>query len=403
MKDLFEGNNSPTMQNWRDQVAKDLKGADFNEKLLTTIDGIAVQPLYTRENLPIFETDASADYLEDLDTDFMEAVAEQGQQTLSWNVSEEMLVTENSDLETMVVDARKRGANHIRVKVSDEGVWDLVVNQIVKLSKPVNFSFDINTDLLDEDIVAKWRDRVGYLGERDRLLYGIEFDPKAFWLHYGEPESKGLAYTHLADLFFRLSGHLHDCKIIKIDTSYLADKGEDVITQLTETLLIAAEYFEQMERRDVDLTELMHVVTFRFGVGTNFFFEIAKLRAFKILWNNFIKAYMPEMDFIPHPEIQCVTSTASFTQTDEHSNLLRTTTAAMSAILGGCDALCVLPFSKTNNDVDAQQLATNIQNILRYESYMDKYREAANGSFYIETLTKEFGEKAWQQFIESKK
>jgi len=403
MKDLFEGANSPTLQNWLDQVAKDLKEGDFNEKLVSKIDGIAVQPLYTRENLPIFEADASADYLEDLDTDFVEAVTEQGQQTLSWNISEEMLVTENSDLETMVAAARKRGANHIRVKVASADVWDLVVNQIVKLSKPVNFSFDINSDLLDEDIVSKWRDRVGYLGDRDRLLYGIEFDPKTIWNDIGEPENKGLAYTHLADLFFRLSGHLHDCKLIKIDTTHLANKNEDVITQLAETLIIASEYFEQMERRDVELAELMHVVTFRFGVGNNFFFEIAKLRAFKILWNNFIKAYMPEMDFIPHPEIQCVTSTASFTETNEHSNLLRTTTAAMSAILGGCDALCVAPFSKTSQDVDPQQLATNIQNILRYESYIDKYREAANGSFYIESLTKEFGEKAWQQFVERKK
>lgn len=74
----------------------------------------------------------------------------------------------------------------------------------------------------------------------------------------------------------------------------------------------------------------------------------------------------------------------------------------MSAILGGCDALIVAPFSKNEDPIIAQQLATNIQNLLRYESYIDRYRDAANGSFYIESLTASIGEAAWNRFVELK-
>jgi methylmalonyl-CoA mutase len=69
--------------------------------------------------------------------------------------------------------------------------------------------------------------------------------------------------------------------------------------------------------------------------------------------------------------------------------------------LAVCDVLIVTPFSNSGEN-NAIQLATNIQNILRYESYIDRYRDAANGSFYIESLTQQFGQQAWQQFIDSK-
>ena len=396
MKDLFEGIDPVSADKWLAQVTKDLKGADFTEKLVSNIEGISVQPLYTRQHMPAFEADASAEFLQDLDPDFVEAVSDNETQTITWNVTEDMLVTAGAEMNEMVTRARKRGVNHLRLSVQEDADWDYVVDQITKLTTPANFSFVIQADLSDEEIVSKWRDRVGYLGERDRLLFSIEFDPIGFWLEHGFPEHKGTAYAHLTELFFRLSGHLHDCRLIKVDTTSFEKNGADAVEQLAQSIFIVSEYFDQMEKRDAPLEELMHLITFRFAIGTNFFFEIAKLRAFKILWNNLIKAYMPELDFIPNPEIQCITSTATFSVSDEHTNLLRTTTAAMSAILGGCDALTVAPFSA--NVENAISLATNIQNLLRYESYMDRYREAANGSFYIEQLTYEMGNKAWERF-----
>lgn len=398
MEDLFRGKSVINRQDWLNLVAKDLKGGDFNHKLVHTIDGIVVQPLYTRDQLPDFEQDEDDEF----DADFLEAVADTAHTGPTWNVAEDLMITADSNLEQKVIEARKRGVNHLRLQVQHDDLWDTVVNDMVKLSKPVNFSFNINSDLMDEDIVSKWRDRVGYLGDRDRVLQAIEFDPVSFWMENEKAENQSLTFTHLNDLFLRLSGHLHDCKLIKVDASFLANKGEDIVSQLTSTLLMTSTYFEQLEKRNVPPEELMHLLTFRFGIGTNFFFEIAKLRAFKILFKNLVKAYSPEMDFIPEPEIQCVTSTHTFTTTDEHSNLLRTTTAAMSAILGGCNTLYVTPFTSTDTSVDALQLAANIQHLLRYESYMDQYRDAANGSFYIEQLTAQFGEKAWQQFINLK-
>ncbi|MBC8047332.1 MAG: methylmalonyl-CoA mutase, partial [Fimbriimonadaceae bacterium] len=102
--------------------------------------------------------------------------------------------------------------------------------------------------------------------------------------------------------------------------------------------------------------------------------------------------------FIPNPYIHAITSTKHFNEENKHNNLIQLTTQAMSSILGGSDALSISNYDAQDNHL--VRLSTNIQNMLRYESYLDNYREAANGSFYIETVTAQLAEKAWKLFQE---
>jgi methylmalonyl-CoA mutase len=389
--------NEHILEQWLQQVHKDLKGADFNEKLIHHTQGIDIQPLYTEADLPVFEADANADFMADMDDDFAEAVQDQQQQHVTWNITEEWEVSAETDLNALVKSARQRGVVDLRLRATQDSDWDTVFDGIRKMSSPANIHVDTN-GLLDEHAAGHWRERIGFLGDRDRLIQSIQFDPILYWEKNGYPPSTATQFDRLAETFLRISGHLQDCRLVKIDTTDLAAAGATVVDQLAHTLHRAAMYFDALERRNITLFELTQLCTFRFGVDTNYFFEIAKLRAFRILWNNLVKAYDPELDFVAVPYVHAAITTRSFTTDDMHSNLLRSTTAAMSALLGAADAVSIPPFNTNNPDVQAVRLATNIQNLLRYESYMDRYRDAANGSYYIESLTRTIGEQAWEKF-----
>lgn len=393
-------NPSNARQQWLQLVTKDLKGEDFNAKLVHHSEGIAIQPLYTRADKPEFIQEEDADFLEDIDPSLIEDLEADSARVLYWTVCEELTLHPDDDLETLVINAVNRGARHLRLRVENESDWDAVAKGLNRMQLPVLFSFDLTGNLLTENIVSVWRNRMGAMGDRDRLVGALEFDPVTWWLQNGIPESFGPSFNALADLFFRLSGHLQDCRLVKIDTTPLAKNGAGMVEQIASALAICSDYFDQMSKRNVPLDELVHLISFRFATGTHYFMEIAKLRAFKIVWNNLVKSFIPEMDMIPNPYLHCETIIQPLTE-NTHNNLLHTTTAAMSAILGGCDALSVTPYDAA--DPNAERLATNIQNILRYESYLDKYRDAANGSFYLENITTQLAAAAWDRFREIEK
>jgi len=388
---------------WLQQVSKDLKGADFREKLVHTRQEVEVQPLYTRDQLPVFDADPNAEFLEDLDPELAAAMRGEGQQHMTWIPVEDCTMDAGTDLDLAIARMRNRGVADARIRVATEGDWDHVISGIRTLSTPSHFHFDV-TGPLDEHTVDAWRERLGLLGDRDRLVQAVEFDPLSHWLKTGYPADTGVQYQRLAEAFFRISAHLQDCRLLKVDVADVCASGGSAVDELTAALQRTATYFDALESRKVPLHELMHLITFRFGLGTDYFFEIAKLRAWKVLWKNLILAYMPDVDMIPEPYIHAVISTRTFTTEDKHSNLLRSTTSAMSAILGGADALTIPAFDvETPQEESAIRLAANVHQLLRYESYMDRYRDAANGSYFIEQLTHTLGRDAWSRFVQTYK
>jgi len=400
MENLFDDIPKSDKQQWLTLVNKDLKGADFNEKLLRTVAGIEIQPLYTKEDIPKYEHDAADDFLAELDPEFLEGAAEDSSRNVTWNICEEVTMHEGEILNDLVIESLKRGSNYIRLSAESDMVWDIVVDHIRKIKHAANFAFNVEGDLTKEEIVSIWRERIGFIGDRDRLVQSLEFDPIGFWLQTGNILNQNKSFNNLADIFFRISGHLQDCKLLKIE--YIFREEEDVVEQLANTLAITSDYFDQLTERNVPLEELIHLITFRFSVGSNYFLEIAKLRAFKVLWNNLLKFFIEDIDFIPNPYMHVSTSKLNLKTEDKQSNLLRTTTEAMSAVLGGCDVLSICGYDPDQQEPDsfAKRSATHIQNLLRYETHLDSYRDAANGSFYLENITTQIAEKAWLRFIE---
>ncbi|MFI5171297.1 MAG: methylmalonyl-CoA mutase family protein [Chitinophagales bacterium] len=388
-------------KDWLKQVMHDLKGDDFDKKLLSEVDGIVIQPLYTKDDLPEFEPDETANFLEDFDPEFIEGVEIEGRFSPVWNIAEETTMDKDQSLDEIVIASLKRGSNYLRLSVTENIVWDKVIDEIRKIKYPANFSFNINSDLLDENIANIWRQRVGFAGDRDRLIQSLEFDPIGYWMQTGNIENESRSFTALAEVFFRISGHLQDCKLLKIDAAVDAMADKNSIQQLAMALAITSDYFDRLTKKNVSLEELIHLISFRFSVGKDMFAEIAKLSAFKVLWNNLLKTFIEDIEFIPAPVMQVVVKDVVSQDDAPYQYLLRSTTKAMSAILGGCDVLSISVSGgpENKNDEMLKRTTTHVQNLLRYECHIDKYRDVATGSFYIENLTAEIAEKAWLLFI----
>jgi methylmalonyl-CoA mutase len=162
------------------------------------------------------------------------------------------------------------------------------------------------------------------------------------------------------------------------------------------------EYLFQFTERGLSAGIAASKIRFSFGVGSNYFMEIAKLRAARLLWSVVQKGYQTGDSEIVKMDIHSVTGRRNKTETEPDMNILRTQTEAMSAILGGTDSLTVEPFDKTFRlpDEFSERIARNQQLILKEEAYFDKVADPAGGAYYIENLTRIIAESAWNLFLE---
>ena len=152
----------------------------------------------------------------------------------------------------------------------------------------------------------------------------------------------------------------------------------------------------------LDATEVAKKIKFNFGISSNYFLEIAKFRAARMLWANIVKEYAPKCDCACKMKVHAETSTFNLTLFDAHVNMLRTQTEAMSAALAGVDSITASPFDKAYQTPDdfSERIARNQQLLLKEECHFDKVVDPAAGSYYIENLTVSIAQQAWNLFLE---
>lgn len=173
-----------------------------------------------------------------------------------------------------------------------------------------------------------------------------------------------------------------------LDYQQLSTDPSTVIQSLTSIVQGIDTIFQVIERDQIKTLSLT------ISIGTSYFIAIAKIRALKILWENLLQAY--DCESIPLPIDATISPEAYGDNTN--TNMIRSMTVAMSAVIGGVHRLTVLPADHQKNS-SAVRIARNIQHLLKMESYMDRVIDPAAGSFYIEHLTKLFVEKAWDSFV----
>jgi methylmalonyl-CoA mutase len=175
--------------------------------------------------------------------------------------------------------------------------------------------------------------------------------------------------------------------------------GSSAVQELAFAMATAVEYINKMEKRGVDTNDVINNIVFTFGVGPFYFMEIAKLRAAKVLWNQIVEAYgMDKED--AKIKVHAVTSGYNQTVYDPYVNMLRTTTEAFSAVVGGVESLTTNHFDQVFGMPDkfSRRISRNTQIILNEESHLNKLIDPAGGSYFVENLTKEVAESAWRLF-----
>ena len=234
------------------------------------------------------------------------------------------------------------------------------------------------------------------------LRGAVEADPLGLLMADGSlciPLEDGLDY--LASLT-RETKALQSYRNIRIGGSRFTDSGCSTVQELAFCFSMAVEYLAQLTERGISPDDAASAMKFSFGIGTDYFMEIAKLRAARIIWDVIADSYAPADKSSFRMEIHSVTRKWNDQPEDPYINMLRTQTEAMSAIIGGTDSLTVNPFDITTGQPDefSERMARNQQLILKEESWFGRVLDPAAGSYYIEELTSLIAEDSWKLFLE---
>ncbi|SIS42581.1 heterodimeric methylmalonyl-CoA mutase small subunit [Zobellia uliginosa] len=355
-EELFTDFQEVSAKAWKQKIQYDLKGADYNEKLVwESPEGIKVKPFYhaddrTTELLPV-PTPPKA-----------------------WNIVQHINVDTATSANARALHALKNGADSIRFSITSAPADLKTLYQNITLEHT-----EVTLDFHDLP-----PDAVSYLGTLQSDPLALNLDP------IGKLARSGNWYRRMKDDFelldtLLLSPKAHPQKnTISVDASLYQNAGATMVQQLAYALAHANEYLNRYPK----LTSL----NLKVAVGGNYFFEIAKIRALRKLFN----LLAPEYNNNLNCHIEASPSQRNKTLYDYNMNMIRTTTEAMSAILGGADAVSSLnyDFIYHDNNEFAERMARNQLLILKTESYFNSLEKVADGSYYIESLTDQLAEKA---------
>ncbi|WP_299460701.1 methylmalonyl-CoA mutase family protein [uncultured Microscilla sp.] len=380
----FETSNKAA---WIEKAVERLKDKDFQALGSVTYEGIRQSPFYTAED-QIYNALTA--------TDFGNAAQWQNREIIHffpWVDNDQDLRIEDApqlaqSANQLALQALAKGADAVHFDLFGVDVtlvdFDVLLQGIDLEKNAVGFSFDGRIEpFISQMDNTQWKGT-------------IDYDFLANWTisgHYHNTVFEDLAelihYTH----------HRPKVKALTINTNHLHNAGANAVQELAFGIATAVEYIHQLTDLGLDLPLLLRNVEFSMGTGSNYFMEIAKFRALRILWKQILTGY--EVDTAQFPvSIHAQTSVWNKTVSDVYVNMLRSTTEAMSAVIGGSDALSVLPYNDffTEPDEFARRIARNVSTLLKEESYLDKVIDVASGAYYIENLTQSLAKQSWALF-----
>ncbi|HRE79241.1 MAG TPA: methylmalonyl-CoA mutase subunit beta [Flavobacterium sp.] len=356
-ENLFNEFDPVTSKQWKQQIQYELKGADYNETLVwESPEGIKVKPFYHSDECDFnFELSGSNGF----------------------KIIQNIYVYDVKKSNERAIDSLKRGAESVRFTIESEAIsLDELMGNLPK----ENVTYYFNLLFLSAEFVKK----VGAFSTQNQFKIVILQDA------VGQLAKDGNWFASLEKDFNELK-LISDLNIpfLSCKTDLYQNAGANIVQQLAYSLAHVNEYFNRIEN-------ISSQITFEVSVGTNYFFEISKLRALRLLFSSLAKEYNHTFDC----HIVVTPTKRNKTLYDYNVNMLRTTTECMSAILGGADGISNLGYDaiyhKDNEFGD--RIARNQLLVLKHESYFNQVNNPADGAYYIETLTEQLAEKALELF-----
>lgn len=404
---LFSDFPPVTTEKWMEKVTADLKGADYEKKLVwKTNEGFKVKPFYRMEDLKGLKT------IDALPGEFpyLRGTKKDNNQ---WLVRQDIQVECPQEANVKALDILNKGIDslsfHIKAKDLSADYIDTLLKDICADCIELNFSTCQGHVVELANLLVDYFKKQDY--ELAKLQGSINFDYFGKMLTRGKEKGDLIA---TAKALIEATAELPKYRVLNVNALSLNNAGAYIYQELGYALAWGNEYMNQLTDAGLPAAIVAKKLKFNFGISSNYFLEIAKFRAARMLWANIVAAYQPEcLRDCPNKgsngECRCAakmrihaeTSTFNLTLFDAYVNLLRTQTEAMSAALAGVDSMTVTPFDKAYeapNDF-SDRLARNQQLLLKEESHFDKVIDPAAGSYYIENLTASIAQQAWALFL----
>ncbi len=394
---LFQEFPPVSTEAWEDKIRADLKGADYEKKLVwRTMEGFKVRPYYRAEDLG---------NLEHLNVNPGEYPFVRGyKKDNNWLVRQDIKVKDFKEANAKALDVLNKGVEALGFVFTPE--YEPTVKDIEELlegvyAECVELNFDAYTAshkivAIIEELTEK------YQRDPQKIFGSVNYDPiSKFALKGRFFKDEDNAFT-IGKQIIDAAEKLPHYKTISVNGHVFNSAGASIAQELAFSLASGAEYINKLSEKDLTVDQIAPRIKFNFAVGSNYFMEIAKMRAARMLWAKIIEAFGSKESNSMRMHIHAFTSEWNKTLYDPYVNMLRTTTEAMSATIGGIDSLTVKPFNSAFADSTefSERIARNQQLLLKEESYFDKIADPSAGSYYIENLTENIAEQAWKLFLE---
>jgi len=416
---LLDEFSETTLEQWHDEVVRLLKGAPFDKKMLTpTYEGITLEPIYSQgdvEQLPHISNTPG-------ESPFVRGTTPLGYRLEPWQIAQELpyplynefnealrhdLARGQNAVNLLLDEATQAGLDPDYAKPGQVGRGGTSIASVIGLGRALDGVNLAETPIYIQAgsaalpfaaLVIAWMRRMGQ--DVTKLRGSIGFDPLAgLAIHGTLPISLERAYHELALLTRWAKNNAPRVKTISVWTHAWHNAGANAVQEIAFALATGVRYLREMDARGLSVDETARHMQFGFSVGNHFFMEVAKLRAARLLWARVVEASGGGVE-AQQMALHGRTSARQRTAYDPYVNILRSTTEAFSAILGGVDSLHVGAFDEALGlpGEFSRRIARNTQLILRDESHLDNVIDPAGGSWYVETLTDRVAHEAWTLF-----
>lgn len=391
---LFNEFKAPTRQEWLDKIQVDLKGADFNKRLVwRTNEGFNVQPFYLKEDVDKLKTPES------LPGEFP-FVRGNKKKDNAWYVRQQVVADDPKAANEKALDILNKGVDSLSFvvpgsKVSKEYVETLLAGIECEVVE-VNFNTCKRHTLELAKALDEYYTQKGY--DKTKIVGSFDWDPMEKIVVKGKDV---VALLQIAPQLVEAMKAYPNFRTISVDAVSLNSNGAYIVQELGYALAWGNEYLNLLVEAGVDVDLAARNIKFNLGISENFFMEMSKFRAARMLWAEIVKQYEPKDDASCMMCVNATTSVYNMTLFDSYVNLLRSQTEAMSAALAGVHSIEVTPFDsvyETPNEF-SERIARNQQLLLKEESHFDKVVDPGAGSYFIEELTTSLANEAWKIFL----
>ncbi len=409
----------PTYEQWREVAEKSLKGAPFEKKLLTkTYEGITLKPVYNADSTSgLAHMGALPGF-----TPYVRGGSAAGSSASPWRISQDISCPTPSETRAALKQGLERGQSGIRLTpdeagrdgidpdhaspgdVGSDGISIVGIEDIATILdgidlKGLPLAIDVGSAGVPIAAMLIAYVREGEMSPNDLEGY-IENDPLGTLARKGAfPRPIENVYDEMAALAAWAEVNAPGLRTVNVAGHPYHDGGGSAVEELAYALATGTEYIRALIERGLSVDAIAPRIAFSFSVGANFFMEVSKLRAARLLWSRIIEAFGGS-EAARKMEIHARSSAWNKTAFDPYVNMLRATTEAFSAAVAGAESITTAPFDSPVRQPDdfSRRIARNVQVVLQEESHVNQVVDPAGGSWYVEHLTDEVASRAWALF-----